>query len=46
MDLSILTQNHVAVMTLDKKYLPTAIVLPFEGNAGQSQLIHRQVKQN
>ena len=43
MDLSILSQNHVAITTLDEKYLPTAIVLPFEGNARQSQLIHQQV---
>ena len=44
MDLSILSQNHVAITTLDEKYLPTAIVLPFEGNARQSQLIHQQVE--
>ena len=42
-DLSILTQNHVSVMTLDEKYLPTAVVLPFEGNARQSQIMHQQV---
>ncbi len=44
MDLTILTQNHVSITTLDEKYLPTAIVLPFEGNSRQSQLIHRQVE--
>lgn len=33
MDLSILSPNKVSLMTLDEKYLPTAIVLPFEGNA-------------
>lgn len=27
MDLSILTQNKISIMTLDDKYLPTAIVL-------------------
>ena len=43
MDLSILSKYHVAVTTLDDKYLPTAIVLPFEGNSRQSQLIHNQV---
>lgn len=43
MDLSILTQNKVAIMTLDEKYLPTAIVLPFEGHARQSKLMHAQV---
>ena len=32
MDLSILSRNKVALMTLDDKYLPTAIVLPFEGH--------------
>lgn len=44
MDLSILSQNKIALTTLDQKYLPTAIVLPFEGNARQSRLIHRQVE--
>lgn len=43
MDLSILSKNKVAVMTLDEKYLPTAIVLPFEGHARQSKLMHVQV---
>lgn len=44
MDLSILSQNKVALMTLDDRYLPTAIVLPFEGHARQSKLMHAQVK--
>ena len=43
MDLSILSQNKVAFMTLDEKYLPTAIVLPFEGYARQSKMMHAQV---
>lgn len=43
MDLSILTQNKVSIMTLDEKYLPTAIVLPFEGHTRQSKLMHAQV---
>lgn len=43
MDLSILSQNKVSLMTLDEKYLPTAIVLPFEGHARQSKLMHAQV---
>ena len=43
MDLSILSQNKVALMTLDEKYLPTAIVLPFEGHARQSKLMHAQI---
>ncbi len=43
MDLSILSQNKVALMTLDEKYLPTAIVLPFEGHSRQSKLMHAQV---
>ena len=43
MDLSILSQNKVSLMTLDEKYLPTAIVLPFEGHARQSTLMHAQV---
>lgn len=43
MDLSILSQNKVSVMTLDDRYLPTAIVLPFEGHSRQSRLMHQQV---
>lgn len=43
MDLSILSKNKVALMTLDEKYLPTAIVLPYEGHARQSKLMHAQV---
>ena len=43
MDLSILSQNKVAIMTLDEKYLPTAIVLPFDGHTRQSKLMHAQV---
>lgn len=43
MDLSILSQHKVALMTLDEKYLPTAIVLPFEGHTRQSKLMHAQV---
>ena len=43
MDLSILSQNKVSVLTLDEKYLPTAIVLPFEGHFRQSKLMHAQV---
>lgn len=44
MDLSILSQNKIAIMTLDDRYLPTAIVLPFEGHARQSKLMHAQVQ--
>lgn len=43
MDLSILSQNKVSLMTLDDRYLPTAIVLPFEGHTRQSKLMHAQV---
>lgn len=43
MDLSILNKNKVAVMILDEKYLPSAIVLPFEGHSRQSKLMHAQV---
>ena len=43
MDISILSREKVAIMTLDEKYLPTAIVLPFEGHARQSKLMHAQV---
>lgn len=44
MDLSILSQNKVTVMTLDEKYLPTSIVLPFESHSRQSRLMHAQVE--
>lgn len=43
MDLSILSQSRVSLMTLDDRYLPTAIVLPFEGHSRQSKLMHAQV---
>lgn len=43
MDLSILAAGKVAFMTLDEKYLPAAIVLPFEGHVRQSKLMHAQV---
>ncbi len=43
MDLSILSQSNFSIMTLDDKYPPTAIVLPFSGNSRQSQLMHFQV---
>ena len=39
MDLSILSVNKVSLITLDNKYLPTAIVLPFEGHTRQSILM-------
>ncbi len=44
MDLSILAQNKVGMTTLDERYLPTAIVIPFEGHARQSKLMHAQVE--
>ena len=37
MDLSVLSQNKVALMTPDGRNLQTAIVLPFEGHARQSE---------
>ena len=43
MDLSILSQSKVGLITLDEKYLPTAMVLPFEGHARQSKMMHAQV---
>ncbi len=43
MDLSILSKNKIVLTTLDEKYLPTAIVLPFEGHARQSKMMHAQV---
>ena len=43
MDLSILTSSGVAFTTMDDKYLPTAIVLPFDGNSRQSAVMHKQV---
>ncbi len=44
MDLSILSQNKVSLITLDEKYLPTAIVLPLDGHSRQSKLMHAQVR--
>ncbi len=38
-----LSMNKVSLVTLDDKYLPTAIVLPFEGHTRQSKLMHAQV---
>ena len=43
MDLSILTQNKIAIITADDKFLPTAVVLPFNGSSRQSLLMHAQV---
>lgn len=43
MDLSILSQNKIMLMTLDEKYLPTAMVMPFAGHVRQSKLMHAQV---
>ena len=43
MDLSILSRNKISLTTFDERYLPTAIVLPFEGHARQSKLMHAQV---
>ena len=43
MALSRMSEYKIALTTLDKKYLPTAIVTPFEGNARQSQLMHLQI---
>jgi len=39
-----LSQNKVTLMTLDDRYLPTAIVLPFEDHARQSKLMHAQIQ--
>ena len=43
MDLSILARNNVSLLTFDEKYLPTAVMLPFEGNARQAKIMHAQV---
>lgn len=43
MDLSILVQHKVSMFTLDEKYLPTALVLPFQGHSRQAKLMHAQV---
>lgn len=42
MAISILSQHKIVITTLDNKYLPTAIVAPYEGNARQSQIMHAQ----
>ncbi len=38
-----MAREKVSVMTLDDRYLPTAIVLPFEGHSRQSKLMHAQI---
>lgn len=43
MDLSILSQNGVTLMTIDDRYLPTAMVLPFEGYAVVRSAIARKL---
>ena len=42
-DLSMLVNEKITITTLDNSYLPTAIVIPFEGNARQSKVMHAQV---
>ena len=37
MDLSILSQNKVTIMTLDDRYLPTAMVTPYEGRRSKNE---------
>lgn len=44
MDLSIISQNKISLMTLDQRFLPSALLLPFDGNARQSKLMHKQVE--
>ena len=44
MDLSILAKNKIILVTSDEKYLPTAIVIPFEGHTRQSKLMHAQIE--
>lgn len=41
--MSKLAINKVVMTTLDEKYLPTAMVIPYEGNSRQSQLMHSQI---
>lgn len=43
MALSRLSQNKVTLITLDNKYLPTSLILPYEGNSRQSQIMHKQI---
>lgn len=43
MALSRMSEYKIVLTTLDEKYLPTATVIPYEGNARQSQLMHLQV---
>lgn len=44
MALSILSQQKIVLTTLDSKYLPTAVVTPYDGNARQSQIMHAVVR--
>ena len=45
-DLSILSQNKISLVTLDEKYLPTAIVLPMKGSSRQAKLMHEQINKS
>ncbi len=40
LDISILSDNKAAINILDKRFLPAAIVLSFEGHTRQSKLIN------
>ena len=42
-DLSMLVNEKTTITTLDNYYLPTTIVIPFEGHARQSKMMHAQV---
>ncbi len=44
MDLLVLNQNKIVVTILDKKFLPSSFVLPFEGNVRQSKFMHKQTE--
>ena len=43
MALSYLSQHKVILTSLDNKYLPSSIVIPFEGHSRQSLVMHKQV---
>ncbi len=39
-----LSEHNIILTSLNNKYLPSAIVIPFEGNNRQSKIIHIQIQ--
>lgn len=43
MDISILSNHKINLVTLNNKYLPTAMVMPTKGNSRQAKIVKKQV---